>query len=260
MRKHIVVAILGALSLPALAVAQDEVSLLHARSLVMTKYGLQWQSTQFDVKVRNLAHDKQVVIEYQRPNQPWRQAPLSFNRQVDDESEIWSGGIGGHGADDSASQPGPFVYRIRYQVKGQAYLDDNQQALYQLDANQGDVLYRGVVGVVDHRPLVDRFWGGQYHGHVALKNLGPAKDVQVHYTTDGWQTQRVAFAQYLPYFSYGYGSVPNPNPAGFEVWSFSLDAGGGTEIEYAVRYTVNGQTHWDNQFGRNYRVRAGTGG
>ncbi|WP_137939282.1 carbohydrate-binding protein [Chitinivorax sp. B] len=236
------------------AFSADEISLIHARSTVMTKYGLSWQSTRFDAKVKNLAYDKKVILEYRLPDGQWRQSDLSYNRPAGGGSEIWSGAIGSYGPAEPPRLPGALQFRVKYQVNGNEYVDDNHHQYFHLAANAGDMLTSATVLVPDHAQMVDQFWGGQYHGSVVVKNLGYAKDIQVHYTTDRWQTQRIAYPQYLPYFTYGYSTVANPNSEGVEVWPFSLDAGGSSELEYAVRYSVNGQTYWDNNFGQNYRV------
>ena len=47
-------------------------------------------------------------------------------------------------------------------------------------------------------------------------------------------------------------TTPNPNAAGFEEWTFGLDVGSATSVEYAIAYTADGQTYWDNNFGDNY--------
>nr|WP_246490804.1 carbohydrate-binding protein [Chitinivorax tropicus] len=145
---------------------------------------------------------------------------------------------------------------VSYQADGRQYWDDNQRQGYQLAPTAGDVLYGPVVWVTNHTGSLDQFWGGQYHGSVVLKNLGYHKDVQVVYSTDHWQSQRVAYASYSPsYWASAYAHTTNPNPAGFEVWSYVLDVGAATAVEYAVRYQVNGQIYWDDNGGQNHQAR-----
>lgn len=94
-----------------------------------------------------------------------------------------------------------------------------------------------------------------FTGQVTLKNLAYAKQVEIVYTVDGWQTQRQASAAYSSTFWYGaYSSASNPNALGAEEWTFGLDVSGGSTVEYAIAYTVDGQTYWDNNFGHNYRA------
>ena len=57
------------------------------------------------------------------------------------------------------------------------------------------------------------------------------------------------------YWSSAYSTAANPNSYGYETWNFKLDVGNATQVEYAISYTANGQTYWDNNYGRNYFTR-----
>lgn len=78
---------------------------------------------------------------------------------------------------------------------------------------------------------------------VLVKNVAYDKAVQVLYSEDGWRTTQRVNATYTY------------TPAGqFEVWSADgfLARGGVAPVEYAVSYTVQGKTFWDNNWGTNY--------
>lgn len=81
-------------------------------------------------------------------------------------------------------------------------------------------------------------------GEVVVANLAYDKRVTIWYTTDDWATVREAPAQFS-----------RSSFDDLEYWQFHVhipDAG--ARVQLAVRYEVAGQTHWDNDLGRDYQV------
>ena len=85
------------------------------------------------------------------------------------------------------------------------------------------------------------------YGRIRVKNIKYEKEVMVRYTLDSWATYKEQIASYI----LG-GSVDNTDTFFFHVTlpSSNLEQ----KMEFALRYKVNGQTHWDNNFGDNYRL------
>lgn len=91
------------------------------------------------------------------------------------------------------------------------------------------------------------------HFEVLVRNLAYAKDVAIHYKgkDGGWRDLQLAYRE--------------PAAGDEELWTgFSrLDDNQPGDnrfpVEFAVRYRVAGQTYWDNNGGRNYRVGAWDG-
>jgi hypothetical protein len=90
-------------------------------------------------------------------------------------------------------------------------------------------------------------------GHIELENIAYSKQVNFYYTTDGttWKNAAASYAE----------SLPNNR----ERWSFDVNVGNygrltpdawyfGEDVQFAISYTVNGQTYWDNNGGNNYKV------
>ncbi|NPC84340.1 endonuclease, partial [Pyxidicoccus fallax] len=77
-------------------------------------------------------------------------------------------------------------------------------------------------------------------GSVEVKNLAYEKQVAIAYTTGDGQWTEVAA---------GYVSGADN---GYESWFFSRDLPTGATVRFAVRYTVLGQTYWDNNAGTDY--------
>ncbi|OHD57024.1 MAG: hypothetical protein A2Y33_08845 [Spirochaetes bacterium GWF1_51_8] len=93
------------------------------------------------------------------------------------------------------------------------------------------------------------FGTGKFIGYIEVENAAYRKEVVVHYTL-GSEWKDIA-ASYLK-------SIPGNK----EIWYFALDGIGfnpfaGWDVRFAVRYTVNGQTYWDNNNGQDYMTGTG---
>jgi hypothetical protein len=243
---------LGLAMCSTLAVAAGEIKLQLASSIVSSKYGISQQSSTFEANVANLAYNKQVFAHYKQSDGTWVDLPLSYNRSVGSGREIWS---------TSYSPPLnstiDLQFALKYVVNGQTYWDNNNGNNHFVPKDSGAHLGAGInVYNLYYQPTVRLGLSDQYvYGAAALKNLAVLKDVTVVYSTDNWTTTKYASASYSPnHWAGAYSSAPNPNAAGFEVWPFSLNVGtGASQVDYAIRYTVNGEVHWDNNGGQNYR-------
>jgi Putative phosphatase regulatory subunit. len=89
-----------------------------------------------------------------------------------------------------------------------------------------------------------------FSGDIDVANLGPAKNVTVHYTTDNtnWYDTSASYV--------------GPTDGTHEKWHFSIFTNDSTtahselknlsSIKFAIKYEVNSQTYWDNNGGVNY--------
>lgn len=251
MSKLIVQSAIAALSLALMsstAFAAGEVKLLKVNS-IHTTYKNSYHRGRFEAIVANLAYAKQVSIYMKKSDGTWADFPLAYNRAATAGNEVWAADF----ANNLPSYADPLEFAVKYQVNGQTYWDNNNGANYKIARNGGTILVNtNVYG--NYR--AEDYASNVYYGVVTVKNLAPTKDIKVHYSTDGWQTTKVANATFNPYYwNNAYSSVTNPNSYGFEEWQFQLDVGVAPQVEYAIRYNVNGQTYWDNNFGRNYVTR-----
>jgi hypothetical protein len=236
----------------SLASAAGEVKLQEVTSIVSSKYGQSQQGTTIQATIKNLAFSKQVFAHYQRVDGTWTDLPLAYVRATGDGKEVWSTSLG---LPLNTTQDVQFA--LKYVVNGQTYWDNNNGANYFVPKDSGATLGAGVnVYAHSYQPAIRLGVSDQYvHGAVVLKNLAVQKDVTVQYSTDNWATTRTAVATFaLNPWTGAYSSAQNPNAAGFEVWNYTLNVGGANEVAYAIRYVVNGETHWDNNFGQNYRT------
>ena len=79
--------------------------------------------------------------------------------------------------------------------------------------------------------------------YIKVKNLGANKNVAVHYNTgSSWTDEQATYVTTLS--------------DGSEIWKCEVGAFG---LEYAIKYTVNGVTYWDNNNANNYTAHNSLG-
>lgn len=181
------------------------------------------------IKVNTLGSNQHVYLHENTIQTGWTDVEGQYVKTLSDGSQIWK---------VTSSYFGPNIeYAIKYQVDGQTYWDNNNGNNY----TQNNILGSAVIGVNPAYPGVTD--ASAYPIKVAVKNLAYNKDIKVRYTQDNWATYT---EQSLSYSS--------TNTDGSEYWTTALrlDSNKSSSFHYAVSYTVNGQTYWDNNFGNNY--------
>jgi hypothetical protein len=93
--------------------------------------------------------------------------------------------------------------------------------------------------------------GGFTQGYIEVENIAYHKKVVVHYGVSGKPDWLDVDATYV-----------GPSSGNREVWTFKTPDYPhpprlATDFRFAIRYTVAGQTYWDNNSGRDYRVGIG---
>lgn len=208
----------------------------------MSHYGQTWDNSLFRVSLTNLDYTKSVAIVAQSSNGSWFELPASYERSAGNNQEIWG----------AYTNTKVVQFAVRYTVLGQTYWDNNSGSNYQL-VGTGHNLYNNINVLASKLSTLSG--GSTTLGVWAyVRNLAYGKQVNVTYTTDGWQTVQNAALGYQNRDYYGYGSAPSPNEAGVELWGGSINVGNAQTVEYAVSYAVNGATYWDNNHGMNYVV------
>lgn len=250
-------AVLGLSTLSAMSVAAGEVKLIKVDSRSSYYHGFSWETGRFEAQVANLAYAKQVAVHVKKTDGTWYDYPMSYDHTAGLNKEVWAANFETtYSGVNTLPNTGPTIeFTLKYTVNGVTYWDNNNGANYKVTRDAGTYLAPGVnLAVADYAATV-RLSPGQttWGGRVSVRNIAPNKVVTLVYTTNNWATTQTAAATY-PVGSYtsGYSYTPQPNTMGFEEWLFSINAAPGTQIKYAVSYTVNGQTYWDNNFGLNY--------
>lgn len=188
-------------------------------------------STQFTVYVQidaGSASDRQVFIHYKTANEEWKDEKASYLTTIDGNKEIWAATVSGFGISGE--------YAIKYIGNGITYWDNNNGKNY----TNNDILGTANVEAIREHYQTPNY----YNVCAAVKNIGYAKKVTVRYTQDNWASYKDVD---LSYYS-------TPDGKDFEYWkcTLNLDENKMDDFQFCIRYEVNGQTYWDNNFGRNY--------
>ncbi len=237
--------------------SSNTVNLVKAWNSYSYYRGFSTWTRKFTVRVSNLAYDKKVSIYHEKVDGSWEEIALSYNCNIDDQNEIWTGKYEYSGYTTDRVFDDEFV--VKYDVNGTTYWDNNNDNNYVIGEKEiGSLFAQQDLNVnVDFGSLYPYYSGGNIFNVVAdVRNIDPNKEVEVVYTTDGWQTKQYLQLEFTPRYYSGYAYVLiSPNQFNIERWTGSvivdslLD-----EIEYVVVYKVNGEEYWDNNYGKNYIV------
>ena len=195
----------------------------------------------FSVLVDNLAFDKQVSI-LAHDSTGWNFHTCLFSVSTPDNGEIWTAQLGSPAIDQ-------FV--VEYQVLGQTFWDNNGAANYLLDIVAAESKDGTNTVALNANVLVQQYFAdstGTLGVSVLLRDLNFTKQVGLVYTTDSWATFHTVSGLFQDrYPPFGHPSQPNA-----ESWHIAAPVGIGQHGQFAVFYSVNGTTFWDNNFGSNY--------
>jgi len=253
--------ILLSLLLMATAVsAANEVQLIKAETYTTSHYGYYTEHIELTVRVKNLSYDKKVVMWGELKDGGWEASKEGvYVGPAEAGYELWkinsNRGIMPYGGTPKYwKNPRNFV--IKYEVGGQTYWDNNNGSNYSMGKADGEMLVgRNVLLAYGNAYYFDYGNKTVFYGHVLIQNLAYNKAVKIVYTTDNWNTTSIANCTFVSSHGYPYGThLRYPNIHGVERWSFTVEKPGNgiSKVEYVVAYEVNGQTYWDNNFGRNY--------
>lgn len=228
-------------------IGSEMVKLVRATSHIHRKYGMAQLQRNFEIRVKNAAYDKTVMVHHQLTNGQWTNLAARFVREAGDGFEIWEAG---YSSMNTTLLTDRFV--VFCTVNGQTWWDNNGGADFFLRHGDGVLLGSGI-GV-----LANTFYFSSYSGNavvnIDVKNIAYNKSVELVYTTDNWLSAGVVQAQYQYGYTYGYSYVTCPNQAGFERWVATVPVSDGNNFKYFLKYTVNGQEYFDNNYGRDYKL------
>ncbi len=197
------------------------------------------------VEVKNLAYAKQVTLVYTADGVQWSETAASYTAPAANGYESWT---------FTQDVPGGAEARfaLRYTVAGQTFWDNNGGSDYRVGGTAApDFILGGAAVKLDTAVLQPSRSGFFVTGYVVLKNLAYAKDVVTVSTTDDWATAQEYSAFYREAQPLSGGSL--------ERWLITIPVytnGSQTvpTVRFAIRYTVDGVTYWDNNFGWNYSI------
>lgn len=233
-----------------------------------SNYGHTQQIRNVEVELTNLAYDKEVYLVHEMEDGTWQEFPMVYSRSTPDNTEIWTinAEISGY-AYEGLKFGNEFA--IKYLVNGQEYWDNNDWNNYVTggpftnEYGTFNKTYKGTILREDIQVLVNTdkttynqygTGGAGFNPSVVVRNIGYEKEVEVVYTTDGWNTVQVVPLEYVDE-SKQPSQWAEDTEYGTERWRTNINLYEYPEtIEYAIVYKVNGQEYWDNNFGENYTI------
>jgi len=238
--------------------ASDEVQLIKATGYMTGHYGIPEQHREIIIRVKNLGYNKTIVAHAAFEDGTWSAgAEASYIGQADAGYEIWkireshSKYVYGGRRMDNGSWTGEFV--LKYEVNGNEYWDNNNSENYFVEPHGGVMFPENDVNVT----LVSASHyssNGPFQGYIDVRDIAYNKEIKVHYTTDGWNTVGSASATWMSFYSVAYGGFSQPGAHNGQRWYFWTNVNTGECIEFVVSYTADGNTYWDNNYGRNFRA------
>ena len=192
-------------------------------------------TTNIYIKVANWDSNKKVNVHYENKSlNTWLDQPASYVTTLADGSEIWKATVG-----LTATSVSNFA--INTIQNGQTYWDNNNGKNYSAES-AGIAPVKAVRTITAYDSST-----GNFKISARVQNYAYNKKVTVRYTTDNWASYQEA--------ALSYDNSKNYND-GTELWSTNISVPTvgyfKTNLQYAIRYEVNGQTYWDNNFGKNY--------
>ncbi|MFP4979184.1 hypothetical protein ACE6ED_27535 [Paenibacillus sp. CN-4] len=225
--------------------ASDQPVQLTSANLYLYKFG--YVGFSGNIEVSNLGNPKTVTIHYTPGDGQWYDTNASYQGPTDSTHEKWGFVVSTDNINNNNPQLAnaeTIQFAIKYEVNGQTYWDNNNGQNYSVSRfNQSST----ILGKPNVFRAYDDFYENTFSGSVYVKNLDSSKEVKIKYTTDNWNTTREGYASY---------SIPANSDGSVEIWDFSFNNidPSVTQIQYAISYTANGQTYWDNNYGNNYTV------
>ena len=230
----------------SVAAMAAEVEFVNAFNINMNYHGAYWRSESFQVVVDNISSNKQVFVHRELEDGSWIDIPMYFDGKAGQNKEIWRVGTG---MEDVGSD---FV--IKMVAGGVEYWDNNSGQNYQLDygytlGNTNEVVVNNIGSTLKEDGTLD------VYTTIVVDNIGYDKQVELVYTNDDWVTSEVIAAKYAgPQPVYGYGSYPNPSASGAEAWHANFNIDPSAKHKFFVKYTVNGQSYYANNYGLDYTI------
>ena len=195
------------------------------------------------MRVANLGFEKAVSVVSPHDSSPLTEEPLPWAANFGDY-DVFAGKVG---RGSSAA--------LRYAAAGAVFWDNNNGWDY--GESTGGIGSNAVGGNVtlDHVRVSGSGAGASLSGEIWVNNLSFAKSVGIRYSADGGASWRDVYSSYSHPVTV---DLYDASSSRVEAWAFNASPadGSGFPFQLAVFYRnhSNGQTYWDNNLGRDYRV------
>lgn len=212
----------------------------------------------FLIRVKNLGFQKTIHVRHKKTDGTWTDIPASYQKTTSAGDEIWSAATLEQFTISGMTSIYADEFALQYRVNQSTFWDNNNGQNYRLNKDDG-VLLGNNISILQYSYKTEKTADAKkIRLNLDLRNIAYQKSVKIVYTTNNWQTSSTLNASFVtPYIpENSFGPKPNPNVWGVERWAAEivLPLSFNGNCDWAVSYTVNGNTYWDNHFGSNYRV------
>jgi hypothetical protein len=185
-----------------------------------------------EIIVKNLNYHKNVSL-LTKQGGLWKDLPAHYVKSINQNYELWTFLSSTYGGEE-------FV--VKYEDNGETYWDNNNWKNYKLPTAGSDL--NAILGsnfkiALGNASIRDN----KFSATIAIENIDYNKIIGMVYTKDNWQTHQLSYGKYKRTFS-----------SGLEEWIIEFYVGSYTRFIFALFYKAIGNTHWDNNFGRNYSI------
>jgi hypothetical protein len=205
------------------------------------------------IEVENLGYNKTIVCHYnEESSSTWYDVQAEYVGPSTGNKEIW------HFETDGTTFVGrwedvEFTFAIKYTVNGNVYWDNNDGSDYNVSYGIYSTFPSIVLGASALKLEMASFvpYAGAFylHGLITLKDLAYNKDVKILFTQDNWNTSKEVSASYGGQHT-GWGGMD----VGYQDWVFNTTFPSIDNVQFAISYTANGVTYWDNNLGNDYEL------
>jgi hypothetical protein len=240
----------------------QDVQLYKARSWESDRYGVTQIDRSFCVKAKALPNAV-VYISHEKKDGQWEDIRAtdydSFNEYGTDY-QLWKGEIHWLSSKE-ISYDWAYNFSVKLDKSGSIIVDNNHGQNYRMENHSGALLGNNFNVTLSGGNLnyISFTQKTTFSGSIDVKNLAYNKRVFVVYSFDKWHSQQTVEAHFGDTYSLGYGgAISAPNCHGVEPWYFTVEVERSDikEVDFAVGFEIiNGNTFWDNNFGRNFHLK-----
>jgi len=206
--------------------------------------------SRFDVKVKNLAPEKEVAVRYAQSNGVFAEKLLGWQKNFGDY-DLFS-------LSDNTFNTTQFA--VRYATTGQTFWDNNNGSDYHVDDSHPNTVGGSVVL---NKALARRgteagggfvFTTSWVEGEILVKNLSFNKRVGIRLTANNWGTFQDTLATFNGTFPVAEGLSE------VEIWKFKTPEFNLDESTPVFRFAIfyhnldTGEFFWDNNCGQDYTL------
>lgn len=232
-----------------------EIQILYTENIISRKKSNVTQRLTFFLRVSNLAYDKSVIIHWSGENQQWQNLNAQFHCTCDANFEYWLGATE-IALTEQQALAGNIEFSAVLHCGHKNYWDNNGGSNYFSEADSGIKLLQRQA--IQNVAIESRLARNQSSAtmKVAVQHVKPVDKVFIRWSTDNWVSSTETECQFKINFwdKKEKSNARNGNQYGVQIWQGKIKTDDAFRLQYVVYCVKDGQTYWDNNFGKNYTL------